>query len=141
MEDKEIKPTPERNPAQAELTTTEMAAPSSTTNQVLIVNITLGLFRVEICRDRHDRRSCKICASCVNFPGKQRDFSHNLRRITKFTHTKRDFALKLLKVYTLSFTFSKNIYSHFLIKQKTINSYFNLILFYDRPHHTEKDFI
>ena len=25
--------------------------------------------RVEICRDRHDQRSCKICASCVNFPG------------------------------------------------------------------------
>ena len=23
--------------------------------------------RVEICRDRHDRRSCKICASCVIF--------------------------------------------------------------------------
>ena len=46
MEDKKIKPTPERNPAQAELTTTEMAAPSSTTNQVLIVNITLGLFLI-----------------------------------------------------------------------------------------------
>ena len=45
MEDKEIKPTPERNPAQAELTITEMAAPSSTTNQVL-VNITLGLFLI-----------------------------------------------------------------------------------------------
>ena len=36
------------------------------------------LCRVEICRDRHDQQSCKICASCVNFPGKQRDFSHNL---------------------------------------------------------------
>ena len=46
MEDKEIKPTPERNPAQAELTITEMAAPSSTTNQVLIENITLGLFLI-----------------------------------------------------------------------------------------------
>ena len=46
MEDKKIKPTPERNPAQAELTMTEMAAPSSTTNQVLIVNITLGLFLI-----------------------------------------------------------------------------------------------
>ena len=45
MEDKKIKPTPERNPAQAELTITEMAAPSSTTNQVL-VNITLGLFLI-----------------------------------------------------------------------------------------------
>ena len=27
--------------------------------------------RVEICRHRHDWRSCKICASCVNFPRKQ----------------------------------------------------------------------
>ena len=53
--------------------------------------------RVEICRDRHDRRSCKICASCVKFPVNQRDFSHNLRRTTRFTHTKCDFALKLLK--------------------------------------------
>ena len=44
--------------------------------------------RVEICRDRHDQRSCKICASCVNFPGNQRDVSHNLRRTTQFTHTK-----------------------------------------------------
>ena len=52
--------------------------------------------RVEICRDRHNRRLCKICASCVNFPGKQRDFSHNLRRTSRFTHTKCDFALKLL---------------------------------------------
>ena len=59
-------------------------------------------FRVEICRDRHDRRSCKICASRVNFPGNQGDFSHNLRRTTRFTHTKCDFALKLLKIYTLS---------------------------------------
>ena len=58
--------------------------------------------RVEICRDRHDRRSCKICSRCVNFPGKQRGFSHNLRRTTKFTHTKCDFALKMSKVYTLS---------------------------------------
>ena len=54
--------------------------------------------RVEICRDRHDRRSFKICASCVNFPGKQRNFSHNLRRTSRFTHTKCDFALKLVKL-------------------------------------------
>ena len=59
-------------------------------------------YRVEICRDRHDRRSCEICSRCVNFPGKQRDFSHNLRRTSRFTHTKCDFALKLLKFYTLS---------------------------------------
>ena len=59
-------------------------------------------FRVEICHNRRDRRSCKICASWVNFPGKQRDFSHNLRKTTRFTHTKCDFALKLLKFHTLS---------------------------------------
>ena len=51
-------------------------------------------YRGEICRDRHDWRSCKICASCVNFPGIQRNFLHNLRR-TRFKHTKCDFALKL----------------------------------------------
>ena len=43
-----------------------------------------------------------VTTSCVNFPGKQRDFSHNLPRTTRFTHTKCDFALKLLKLYTLS---------------------------------------
>ena len=58
--------------------------------------------RVEICCDRHDRRSCKICASCVIFSRKQRDFSHNLRRTSRFTHTECDFALKLLKFYTIS---------------------------------------
>ena len=56
-----------------------------------------GRVRVEICRDRHDRQSCKICASCVNFPGNQRDVSHHLRRTTRFTHTKCGFALTLLK--------------------------------------------
>ena len=54
------------------------------------------IIRVEICRDR---RSCKIFPSCVNFPRKQRDFSHNFRRTTK-TRAKCDFALKLLKIYT-----------------------------------------
>ena len=58
--------------------------------------------RVEICRDRHDWRSCKICARCVNFPGKRCDFLHNLRRTLRFTHTKCDFALQLLKFYTVS---------------------------------------
>ena len=57
--------------------------------------------RVEICRDRHNRRSCKICASCVNFSGKQRDLWHNLRRNARFTHTKCDFALEFLKFYTV----------------------------------------
>ena len=43
--------------------------------------------RVEICRDRHNRRSCKICSRCVNFPRKQCNFSHNWSRTTRFTHT------------------------------------------------------
>ena len=40
----------------------------------LIILITYKVLcgRVEICRDRHDWRSCKICASCVKFPGKTR---------------------------------------------------------------------
>ena len=58
----------------------------------VLIKMSRTIHRVEICRDRHDQRSCKICASCVNFPGKQHNFSHNLRR---FTHTKCDFALKL----------------------------------------------
>ena len=58
--------------------------------------------RVEICRDRRDRRSCKIFANCVNFPRKQHDFMHYMRKSTRFTHLMCDFALKLLKLYTLS---------------------------------------
>ena len=34
--------------------------------------------RVENCRERHDQRSCKIFASCVNFARKQRIFLHNM---------------------------------------------------------------
>ena len=50
---------------------------------MILIVLALGEYaahRVEICRDRHDRQSCKICASCVFFSGKQRDFSHNLHR-------------------------------------------------------------
>ena len=47
-------------------------------------------------------QSCKISVNCVNFPRKQCDFSHNLRRSTKFAHTRCDFALTLFKFYTLS---------------------------------------
>ena len=77
----------------------------ASTNKIItqkLIALAKKVFRVEICRDRHDRGSCKICASCVNFPGKQRDFSHNLPRTTRFTHTKCGFALKLLRLYTLS---------------------------------------
>ena len=38
--------------------------------------------RLEICRDRRDRRSCKIFVSCVNFSGKQRSFLHILQVYT-----------------------------------------------------------
>ena len=44
-----------------------------------ILNTIEDLPSVEICRDRHDRRSCKICASCVNFPRKQRDVLQGLQ--------------------------------------------------------------
>ena len=39
------------------------------TNQVILVQA-----RLEICRNRRDRRSCKIFVSCVNFSRKQRGF-------------------------------------------------------------------
>ena len=71
-------------------------------NQVIHCWLAEDIIRVEICRDRHDRRSCKICAICVNFPGKQPVFLHDLLRTTNITHTMCDFALKLLKFYTLS---------------------------------------
>ena len=37
------------------------------------------LTRLGICRDRRDRRSCKIFVSCVNFSRKQRSFIHILQ--------------------------------------------------------------
>ena len=37
----------------------------------------LILIRAEICHDRHNRQSCKIRASCVNFSKKRRVFLHN----------------------------------------------------------------
>ena len=59
------------------------------------------MIRVEICRDRHDQRSCKICSSCEIFSRKQQKFFHNLRRRPRFTHAKCAFTLKLLKFYSL----------------------------------------
>ena len=69
------------------------------------------LTTLEICCDRRDRRSCKIYVSCVNFPGKQRDFLHNLRRTTRSTHTKCDFALKMLRFDTLSLILTKKLHN------------------------------
>ena len=47
--------------------------------------------RVEICCDRHDRRSCKICASCVIFSRKQCAVLQNLRGSAGFTLNICDF--------------------------------------------------
>ena len=50
----------------------------------VLLYILLGKIRVrlEICRDRRDRRSCKIFVSCVNFSRKQRSFLHILQVYT-----------------------------------------------------------
>ena len=61
------------------------------------------------------RPSCKIFANCVSFPGKQRDFMHNMRRSTRFTHTMCDFALKLLKLYTLSQILTKKLLKYLML--------------------------
>ena len=47
--------------------------------------------------NRRDRQSSKICASCVNFSRKQRSILQKLRRSSRFTLTKCDFKLNLLK--------------------------------------------
>ena len=59
----------------------------------------LSVLRVEICRDRHDQRSGKTCASCVNFPGKQRDFLYNLHTIL---HTQLNSNKKATKITGIS---------------------------------------
>ena len=66
--------------------------------------------RVEVCHLCRDRRSCKICTSCVNLPEKKRNFSHNLHRTTRFTNTKCDFALKLLKILHTQLNSYKKVY-------------------------------
>ena len=43
------------------------------------ISDTSNTARLGICRDRRDRRSCKIFVSCVNFSRKQRSFSHILQ--------------------------------------------------------------
>ena len=49
-------------------------------------------YRLEICRDRRDRRSCKNSSNCVNFSWKQRIFLQNLHINMKFTHLFGKFA-------------------------------------------------
>ena len=61
--------------------------PSKLNHQVLQVrdinvNLLISTHRLGICRDRRDRRSCKIFVSCVNFSRKQRSFLHILQVYT-----------------------------------------------------------
>ena len=60
--------------------------------------------------DRHDRRSCKIHASCVNFSRKQCVSCIICMEIggTRFTDNKFEVALKLLKYCTLSPILTRN---------------------------------
>ena len=55
--------------------------------------------RLGICRDRHDRQSCKIFVNCVNFSRKQRSFLHILQVYTHpNVHTLFNFSLKRAKL-------------------------------------------
>ena len=82
----------------------------------------LAKIRLEICRDRRDRRLCKIISSCVIFARKQRVALQHLRRNMKFTHIFGKF----------THTFSKNcyiynyieiyIFMHFISTKKGLRS-------------------
>ena len=63
-------------------------------NTALLSYVCEYVTRVEICHDRRDRRSCKICASCVNFSRKQRVFLHNFCKSTP----KCDFTVEILHI-------------------------------------------
>ena len=69
--------------------------------------------RLEICRDRRDRRSCKIFPSCVNFSRKQRCSLSNLHRNMKFTQLFGDFthiSFKTIEIMHIHFNFNKRDY-------------------------------
>ena len=66
--------------------------------------------RLEICRDRRDRRSCKIFPSCVNFSRKQRGSLSNLHRNMKFTQLFGNFthiSFKTIEIIHIHFNFNK----------------------------------
>ena len=84
--------------------------------------------RLEICRDRRDRRSCKIFPSCVNFSRKQRGSLSNLHRNMKFTQLFGDFthiSFKTIEIMHIHFNFNKRDYqcSHkrcFFVAKKVV---------------------
>ena len=59
----------------------------------------VGINRLEICRDRHTRRSCKNISNCVIFSWKQRVSLQNLRMNMKFTHFFGEFTHPFLQRY------------------------------------------
>ena len=94
------------------------------------------LFRLEICRDRRDRRLCKIVSCCVIFSRKQRVSFQNLRRNMRFTHIFGKFTHtfpKAIEIHiSLHFTFNKNrtkiinadIYAVLLLAKKSKFTHF-----------------
>ena len=58
------------------------------TNSPSMQPVSLTFDRLGICRDRRDRRSCKIFVSCVNFFRKQRSF---LLILQVYTHLNVNF--------------------------------------------------
>ena len=70
---------------------------------------------VEICRDRHDQRSCKIFVSCVNFSRKQRVFLHNIWKRTRLYHLFYIFIYTLCNVFQ---TYWKILHIKFNLNQK-----------------------
>ena len=60
------------------------------------------MYRLGICRDRRDQRSCQIFVSCVNFSRKKRSFLHILQ---VYTHLNVTTFCK--RIYTLCSTLTK----------------------------------
>ena len=88
------------------------------------------IFRLEICRGRHDRQSCKNIYNCVNFSRKQHVSLQNLHINIKFTHLFGEFTHPFLQSY-LNFTFSLQSIIHieiyavlWLAKSVTIYAFF-----------------
>ena len=79
-------------------------------------------YRLEICCDRHDGRSCKNISSCVNFSRKQRGSLSNLHRNMKFTQLFGNFT-------HISFKTIEIIHIHSSISTKEIiNVHINPVL-------------
>ena len=67
------------------------------------------IFRLGICRDRRDRRSCKIFVSCVNFSIKQRSF---LNILQVYAHLNVNFFHSCLRIYTFCSILTKRGPNH-----------------------------